>query len=218
MRPSDQVAARPPRPAGTRKTPRPVREEQMLDVAGRAFARRGYHNVSMEEVAELAGVSKPMLYAYFESKEGLYLAYLHRSGEDLLARLRDVPRDEPDPERRLSAGIDAFWGFVDEQRDGWRVLYQEAAAQGGAVAAEVALLRVRLIEGVADLLRACADDRGASYGRELAVDALAHAVVGAGESLANWWVTHPDVPRATVVGWLMRAISNAVGPAAATTS
>ena len=56
--------------------PRAEREQRMLDAAGRAFARDGYHAASMDEIARAAGISKPMLYNYFGSKEGLYVAYV----------------------------------------------------------------------------------------------------------------------------------------------
>lgn len=182
----------------------------MLEVAGRAFAAHGYHAASMDEIAARADVSKPMLYAYFESKQGLYLAYIRRMGDDLLERLRRAPREEPDPARRLEAGVHAFFGFVDEQRDGWAVLYHEASAQGGAVAAEVATLRDQLIHRVTELLEQCVADRDAPPADRRALEAFAHAVVGAGESLANWWLAHPDVSQGTVVRWLMGITANAL--------
>jgi AcrR family transcriptional regulator len=60
--------------------PREQREQLMLDAAGQVFARGGYHSASMDDIAELADVSKPLLYAYFDSKEGLYIAYINRTG------------------------------------------------------------------------------------------------------------------------------------------
>src|SRR5438270_106902 len=72
---------------GRRKVPRAVRERQMLDVAGRVFALRGFHAASIEEIAEGAGISKPMIYNYFGSKEGLYYAYIELAGQRLLDRM-----------------------------------------------------------------------------------------------------------------------------------
>ena len=63
-----------PRRAGSRGVPRAVREPQILEVAGRIFAARGYHAASMDEIAAAADVTKPLVYAYFGSKEGLYVA------------------------------------------------------------------------------------------------------------------------------------------------
>src|SRR5205823_9229599 len=82
----DPTSAR-SRRSGTRGMPRPARERLILNVAGQVFAGVGYHSASMDEIAERAGVSKPMLYAYFGSKEGLYVAYVNRTGRELLARL-----------------------------------------------------------------------------------------------------------------------------------
>ena len=67
--------------------PRSVREQLILRVAGQVFAEGGYERASMDRIAALAGVSKPMIYAYFSSKEGLYLAYIERTGGELVHRL-----------------------------------------------------------------------------------------------------------------------------------
>src|SRR5213079_2294618 len=93
-----------PRRAGTRLVPRAVREEQMLGVAGDVFAERGFHAASMDEIADRADISKPMLYAYFGSKEGLYSAYVERAGADLLARMDAAvdPSLQPDEQVRAS--------------------------------------------------------------------------------------------------------------------
>src|ERR1039458_2381765 len=72
-------ARAPQRRAGTQGMPRSVREQLILGVAGRVFAEGGYERASMDRIASLAGVSKPMLYAYFGSKEGLYVAYVERT-------------------------------------------------------------------------------------------------------------------------------------------
>ena len=72
--------AQPPR-SSRRRVPRAEREVAMLDAAGLAFADHGFHRASMDAIAAAAGISKPMLYAYFDSKEGLYAAYIERSGQ-----------------------------------------------------------------------------------------------------------------------------------------
>ena len=79
--------------------PRSVREQLILEVAGQVFAEGGYERASMDRIAGLAGVSKPMLYAYFGSKEGLYVAYVERTGGELVQRLVGA-----DGDRRRSPG------------------------------------------------------------------------------------------------------------------
>lgn len=178
---------------GTRGVPRPVREVQILKAAGQVFAAEGYSGASMDAIAAGADVSKPMLYNYFGSKQGLYLAYIERAGKGLREQLRQAADDDQPADERLWAGILAFFRFVDDHRAGWAVLYQEAASQGGPFAAEVADLRGRIAGTVARLFRQ-ANGQNVSEAESSAVaDSLAHAFVGAGESLANWWLHHPDV-------------------------
>lgn len=189
-------------PAARRKVPRAERERQMLDVADAVFAARGYHAASMDEIAAGVGVTKPMLYSYFGSKEGLYLASVERSGGQLLARFREAGALDAPARDRLAAGIHAFFAFVDERREGWAVLYREAAAQGGPFAARVAVLRSRIASIVAGLLAEAAEE-GELDAAPGDAEGFAHAIVGAGESLANWWLGRPEVPRDEVAEQLL---------------
>ena len=189
--------------------PRRAREQSILDAAGQVFAR-GYHGASMDEIAGLADVSKPMLYAYFGSKEGLYVAYVDRTGRELLDRLAGATTPDNQPSVRLRAGILEFLAFIEEHRDGWQVLFGELTSMGPVVE-EVAVLRRRIAEWIMAVLA------GASGGRERAADmsvqATAHAIVGAGESLANWWLENPDVRRDQVADWYMGMILAAASTA-----
>jgi AcrR family transcriptional regulator len=177
-----------PGTASRRRVPRAEREQTMLDAAGRAFAVHGFHAASMDAIAADAGISKPMLYNYFDSKQGLYIAFVERDGRELLESMRRAGSPDAPAAERLLAGILAFLTYVDEHRAGWAVLYREAATQGGSVAAEVAALRERIAELLSRLLGS---------------EALAHAFVGAGESLANWWLEHPEEPKERIAQLLM---------------
>lgn len=174
--------------SGRRRLPRAEREESILDAAGTAFAASGFASTSMDEIAESAAISKPMLYNYFGSKEGLYVAYLERSGAALLESMRPSPGSAGEPVEQLRAGIGAFFDYVDDHRPGWTVLYQEAASRGGPPNAEIAALRARIARGLT---------------RFFADEAFANAFVGAGESLANWWLANPEVPKERMVSLLM---------------
>jgi AcrR family transcriptional regulator len=182
-----------------RRVPRAEREEAMLKAAGLAFADHGFHRASMDAIAAAAGISKPMLYSYFGSKEGLYAAYIERSGQALLTALRNAAPTEASARERLSAGVLAFLTYVDEHRTGWAVLYNEAATRGGPVAAEVSALRARLTTMVAAAFTPERDDA-----TRTSQEAFAHAFVGAGESLANWWLEHPDHPKDEIAHLLLR--------------
>ena len=189
--------------------PRERREQLILDVAGQVFAHAGYHSASMDEIADRAGVSKPMIYAYFDSKEGLYQAYIERAGSDLLDRLvRASPADDR-PASVLRARITEFLAFVEEHGDGWKVLFREVGSTR-PFAEQVAGLRER----IAQTTRRMIDDASLGFAAP-ADDAIAHALVGAGESLANWWLDHPEVGRDQVADWyvgVVQAVLAGPGP------
>jgi AcrR family transcriptional regulator len=180
--------------------PRERREQQILDEAGAIFARAGYHSASMDEIADSAGVSKPMVYAYFGSKEGLYLAYIERAGGELLERLVAARSPDPTPGGRLRARITEFLAFVSEHGDGWRVLFREVGSTQ-PIAEHVAEIRERIAAAIRTMIEAGAGS-WPGYGPPRS-DAIAHALVGAGESLANWWLDHPDVGRDQVAEWYL---------------
>lgn len=182
--------------------PRERREQLILDVAGGVFAREGYHPASMDEIAELAGVSKPMVYTYFGSKEGLYLAYIERAGGELLERLERAAPPDREPPAALRARVMEFLAFVEEHRDGWKVLFGEVASSR-PFAERVAELRDR----IAAAIRRMIDEAGLRWPAP-ASDAIAHALVGAGESLANWWLAHPEVSRDEAAAWYLAVVQS----------
>jgi AcrR family transcriptional regulator len=166
----------------------------MLAEAGAVFAARGYNAASMDEIADRVGVSKPMVYSYFGSKEQLYFAYVEEAGRDLLAGIVQAERAarEQSPEERLRAGTHAFFAFVDEHRDGFSVLYSEMAASGGPARREVSATRRQIVELVGLLFDQVARSSGVDREAIGGIESLAHAYVGAGESLANWGLEHPE--------------------------
>jgi AcrR family transcriptional regulator len=188
--------------------PRAEREQLILDVAGRVFARDGYHAAAMDEIARLADVSKPMLYTYFGSKEGLYVAYIERTGQELLERLGATLGDPGASLAHLRARVGDFLAFVEEHRDGWRVLFNEASSNR-PIAEQVAELRRRIADTVMGQVQAALEGRGTlAPGAE---EVVAHAIVGAGESLANWWLEHPELSRERLAEWYAEVIRGAVG-------
>jgi AcrR family transcriptional regulator len=189
--------------------PRRDREQSILDAAGQVFAR-GYHGAPMDEIAGLADVSKPMLYAYFGSKEGLYVAYVDRTGRELLDRLAGATTPSDQPTVRLRAGILEFLAFIEEHRDGWQVLFGELTSMGPVVE-EVAALRRQIADWIMAVLAGATRAQGNVP--DVSVQATAHAIVGAGESLANWWLEHPQVRRDQVADWYMGMILAAASAA-----
>src|ERR1700746_1472775 len=103
------------RPRGTR-LPRLARRRQLLDAAMEVFVARGYHAAAMDEIAERAGVSKPVLYQHFPGKQDLYLALLDESVESLIEAVRTALRSTNDNRQRVTATFQAYFGYVAEHK------------------------------------------------------------------------------------------------------
>ncbi|RBJ01255.1 TetR/AcrR family transcriptional regulator [Micromonospora provocatoris] len=173
-----------------KRLPRAVREQQMLDAAVKVFSRRGFHAASMDEIADDAGISKPMVYAYLGTKEELFVACLHRESTRMMEAIAGAAAPELPADERLWRGLRAFFGFVGAHRDGWAVLYRQARGSQ-PFAAELAAMRGRLVEVVAGML----DHALRASGREVGatdLEVVAYALVGASESLADWLADHPE--------------------------
>jgi AcrR family transcriptional regulator len=196
--------------------PRSVREQLILRVAGQVFADGGYERASMDRIAALAGVSKPMLYAYFGSKEGLYLAYIERTGGELVQRLVGADRDiaAHPTTGRLRAVINEFLAFVEEHSDGWTVLFHELNARR-PLAEQVGQLRADVVDEVRRMLESESAGAPGTGLRPPASEGVAEAIVGAGEALANWWLKKPGVPRQEVANWYVGLARAAISTATA---
>jgi AcrR family transcriptional regulator len=196
------------RAKGRPKVPREVREREMLRVATRAFAQRGFHAASVDAIAEGAGISKPMVYAYFGSKEGLYRACMVQARERLFETLRRGVDGAAAPDQQLWHGLLAFFTFVRERRDAWAVLVGDVA---GALAADGAEVRREAGALIATLLRQVAVDEGVDPASLELIDPLARALVGSAESLTEWWEEHPEHPPERVALTLMNFAWNGLG-------
>lgn len=173
--------------AKTKRVPRRVREQQMLDAAVATFARRGYRAASMDEIAELAGVSKPLLYLYLNSKEELFASCIEREAAALTAAVREAVEPGASPGRQMWGGLVGFFAHTARYPEGWAVLNRQARTHGEPFAGQAGAMRAELLAFVTELVSAAA--RAAHCDAELVdreVAGLAHALVGAAESLADW--------------------------------
>ncbi|MCT9089136.1 TetR/AcrR family transcriptional regulator [Streptomyces sp. ASQP_92] len=167
--------------------PRAVRERQMLDAAVVTFGRRGYRAASMDEIAERAGVSKPLVYLYLNSKEDLFTACIRREAQALVAAVRDGVEPGLTADGQLWSGLRAFFTHTAEHPDAWSVLHRQARTHGEPFAREVSLMREEIVAFVTTLIHAAAQEaHGATELAERDVTGLAQALVGAAESLAGW--------------------------------
>lgn len=112
--------------AEKRRMRAPERRQQLIDVARQVFGRQGFHTVTMDAVAREAGITKPILYDHFSSKRDLYLALLEADLSKLRERLRTALETSTGNRERIRASFQAYFDFVDEHADGFRLLMTEA--------------------------------------------------------------------------------------------
>lgn len=165
---------------GTKRLPRAVREQQMLDAAVQMFSVNGYHETSMDAIAAKAEISKPMLYLYYGSKEELFGACLNRELTRFIDTVRQGINLEQSPKDLLGNTIVSFLRYIDANRASWIVMYAQATSSQ-AFAHTVREGRERIIALVARLLQAGTRNPEPDTDFEM----MAVALVGAGEAVAS---------------------------------
>lgn len=198
------------KPVSPSRLPRERRGQQLLDVALQLFIEQGYQGTSMEDIASAAGVSRPIIYNHYGSKDGIYLACLRSARAELDRCIAESALAGDTLELRLRGGITGYFTFVERNRSAWRMLFGGGVAVAGTAAEEAAALRNATVRGITDLLASVVVgvDRPT-------LEAYAHATSGAGEQLAKWWQLNPEMSRSQVVDHLMAFAWQGLQPLAA---
>ena len=161
------------------RLPASARRRQLLDAALEAFAEQGFHATSMNEVAELAGVTKPVLYQHFGSKRALYQELLDDVAATLEARIHEATATGG-PRSQVEAGFRAYFTFVAERRSRFTLLFGSGARRDTEFAGTVSRLEASVAEWVASLIDADLDD---GHRRT-----LAYGIVGLAEGTSRRWI------------------------------
>lgn len=127
----EQTAAE-ARPRGTR-LPRRARRNQLLGAAQEVFVAQGYHAAAMDDIADRAGVSKPVLYQHFPGKLDLYLALLDQHCDALLQAVGHALESTSDNKLRVAATMDAYFAFVEEEGGAFRLVFESDLTNETAV-------------------------------------------------------------------------------------
>ena len=106
------------------RLPRDERRAILLSAALEVFTVSGYHAASMDEIADRAGVSKPVLYQHFPSKLDLYLAVLDLHIDSLVFDLQKAIASTKENKNRVKATVDAYFGFIDDEAGAFRLLFE----------------------------------------------------------------------------------------------
>ena len=178
------------------RVPRPVRERQLVQLGEELFAERGFAKASMDELARRAGVTKPVIYDLFGSKDGLFRACLEGLALRLAEQIAEAARAHEEPEARLRAGGLAFLRFAADNRVAYELLYEGRFSD--AAAAVRRRQAVLILELMREMARADVDPR------ELEV--AANAVNSAYEGVAHWMWDHPDIPLEELADWTVELL------------
>ncbi len=175
-------------PARRKRMPRAERERQMIEVAETVFAERGYAAASMDEIAERVGVSKPMLYEYFQSKEGLLLACIQAARAELREATEKSVLGTTTAEDALHQGLLAFFTFARNRRQAWSLLRHEMSLIGTSAAEELEATRRQQTDLIAHLM-----DAYLNVPDPALAHAMAEFVVGGCERLAIWCEQNEEI-------------------------
>ncbi|SDG22725.1 transcriptional regulator, TetR family [Lentzea fradiae] len=181
--------------------PKAQRMAQMITVAEEIFAEQGYLATSMDEIADRVGVSKPMLYEYFGSKEGLLIGCIHRARTELREKTAAAIAGAAGPEEFLRRGLMAFFEFIVDHQRSWALLRQEAAIAVPSAQEEVEGIRQQQTDMIGSVLVSFAPEID-----PLEAEAFAEIVVGACERLAVWCERRPSVGPALATDYVMTVI------------
>jgi AcrR family transcriptional regulator len=194
---------------GTKGVPRAEREEQIVAEAIAEFAASGYAGASMVQIARRAGISKPLIYQYFGSKDGLFLACLHTVSGGLLARLEEAELDVDDSVASRIYPLRAIFEALNPQPHAWRLLFDPSMPASGEIAAAARQYRTRTTElaasGAARFLAA----RGLSSPAD--ASALSAVWMGVVNSIVEWWLAHPDESAEQMTERCYRVLAAIVG-------
>ena len=189
------------------RLPRLARRAQLLEAAQEVFVANGYHAAAMDDIADRAGVSKPVLYQHFPGKLDLYLALLDTSCEAIVRATESALRSTGDNKQRVAATMHAFYEYVANAQGAFRLVFETDLRNEPPVRERIAGVSRLCMQAVADTIAA---DTGLPQAQ---VELLAATVTGTSEVAARWWLeSERALPKAEAVrlieGLVWRGISN----------
>lgn len=157
-----------------------TRRRQLFDVALRLFAERGYEATTMDEIAEAAGVTKPLLYQHFSSKRALYLELVDSVAEDLLREISAATEVAPGPREQVEDGFAAYFRLVVTHESAFRLLYGRSSPTDPELGNALRRVEDAIAEAIDPLIAAGLDADHRRF--------LAYAVVGMAEGASRHWI------------------------------
>ncbi|EWM13893.1 transcriptional regulator, TetR family [Kutzneria sp. 744] len=176
------------------RLPRSARRAQLLAAAQDVFVANGYHAAAMDEIAERAGVSKPVLYQHFPGKLELYLALLESHVDALVASVRQAMESTTDNKQRVVAAVSAFYDFVDNEGQAYRMVFESDLRGEPAVQQAIERATSASVDAITETIMA-----DAALDRDRA-RLLAVGLTGLSQVTARFWLdTDRRVPKEDAV-------------------
>jgi AcrR family transcriptional regulator len=173
-------------PARGQRLPRQARRKQLLGAAQEIFVAQGYHAAAMDDIAERAGVSKPVLYQHFPGKLEIYLPLLEEHAAELTRRVEVALASTTDNQKRVAASVGAYFDFVDGDGEGFRLVFESDLRNDPTVRERVERMTADCVEAITEVI---AHDTGfpLEEARLLSVGLTGMAEIG-----ARWWLSSED--------------------------
>ncbi|WP_232376542.1 TetR/AcrR family transcriptional regulator [Amycolatopsis aidingensis] len=166
------------------RLPRTERRAQLLAAAQQVFAANGYHSAAMDDIAEQAGVSKPVLYQHFPGKLDLYIALLESHVDHLVGRVQEALNSTTDNKQRVQNAVGAFFDFVNGDAGAFRMVFESDLRGEPAVQTAVDRATSASVDAITQTITA---DAGLDEDR---ARLLAVGLVGLSQVSARFWLAH----------------------------
>ncbi len=173
------------------RLPAAERREQLMEMALSVFAEQGYHAASMNDVADAAGVTKPVLYQHFSSKRELFVELLREIGTRLQTRIAKATAEANTPREQIEMGFAAYFEFVGNNTEAFQVLFGSGAQRDPEFASFAREVENSIAHSIAQLIVV---DGEPAEDQEL----LAYSIVGMTEAASRYWLTQD--PRGDLSG------------------
>ena len=166
--------------AAPARLPAAQRRRQLLQVSRCVLAKHGFYQTTMADIADSAGVTKPVLYQHFASKRDLYSAVLHDIGSRLRDTVVTAAQAAETPRQKVDAGFRAYAAFVEDDTDGFQILFSGTSRQDGEWASITSEVEHSIAQAIAQLIDV--PEMGDAHRQ-----ALAHGIMGLAEAMMRYW-------------------------------
>ncbi|MBP2386741.1 AcrR family transcriptional regulator [Paeniglutamicibacter kerguelensis] len=176
----------PSRGVRTQRMPREARRRQLLQAAHQVFVAHGFHGASMDEIAEVAEVSKPVLYQHFPGKRELYIALLDQHMDEFSALLQQALNSTNDNKLRVRATIHAYYEFIARDSQAFRLIFESDLLNDEEIGGRIEAFNAKFAFGIAEVV---AEDTNLPPGQALL---MGRALAGMAQVSARYWVDLRD--------------------------